>query len=594
MSFLAGLVEGFSERARAGRKEAWEQQEAQNERELKVISELTKADDPEIRNAAGSALLELAVGNRPKKGKNFLANLMGDPQVTVNPAVARLLDLARTPVSGGPGLNVTTGAQVSLGDNGSAGAVPAGASAAMPPNAASEPGGGPASPAALAPPTLPVHTGPISFTGGQTTPTAGPPPRPRQLFLSEEEKLRRNTIAREQAEVEGEYAGLIAAGLSPEEARAELKQRKLGSMTPFQSVAGEYVDVDGRTTPGFATFDRSVTGGVYRDGTGKVVTNFRPRTAQAGSAGSVDRNDIALTLYGKKFDQLLPAERQLVMNEEIRRKGEIAGTQTQARADVTATNPLDTQQRFQAITGLTNEYQKLTANARVRREQQSLMDTAFGRFDADPAGASEAIRVTFEKILDPESVVREAEYARQTNGLALGDKLQGLFQKYFSGGGEVPKEILAEMVETARAFTKNLENANALDIDQIRRRAEAFDLDPSLVIPGAQRGGMLSPRAPQPPTAAATPPNTTAIPVTGGGPAGAGQTTLTPTPAPPSGQMLVDPTRHPWYAADLNTFVANASPQPGFDFAVIEYTERGTGVKHELRKYRDGTVRVIR
>lgn len=592
MSFLAGLVEGFSERARAGRKEAWEQQEAQNERELKVISELTKADDPEIRNAAGSALLELAVGNRPKKGKNFLANLMGDPQVTVNPAVARLLDLARTPVSGGPGLNVTTGAQVSLGDNGSAGAVPAGASAAMPPNAASEPGGGPASPAALAPPTLPVHTGPISFTGGQTTPTAGPPPRPRQLFLSEEEKLRRNTIAREQAEVEGEYAGLIAAGLSETEAREELKRRKLGSAVPFQSVAGDFVGADGRTTPGFATFNK--TTGQYLDGAGQVVSNFRPRTAQGGSAGSVDRNDIALTLYGKKFDQLLPAERQLVMNEEIRRKAQTASDTTRARGDANADVPLTTQQRFQATTDLRNEYLKLTANARVRREQLAIMETALNRFAEDPAGASESVRVTFEKILDAESVVREAEYARQTNGLSLGDKLSGMFQKWFKGGGEVPKEILDEYVETARQFVERTKSLADEDIQNIGARATAFKLDPSLIAPGLAQAPMTTPRTPAPVTtpAGSGAPNTTATPVVPGAPA---STTLNAPAASPSQPFLVDRAKYPWWDADLDQGVrAVGPPQNGMPFTVIEWTPPGSTERHIIHKYADGRVEVIR
>ena len=585
--FFSGLLAGFSGSARAGREQAAREAELQLARESKVMEHLATSDDPEIAGAALSGLLESASGmKRPKGG--FLSNLLGAPRPIVNPAMAKLLSMINTPVDGGPGLTVTTGATPTFDTPDGGGGATTGASAAMPTTVLGE-DAPPLPPNASGVPTLPnVSRGPLRMTGGTAVETPGPPPRPRQVFLPADEKMRRTTIARETAEVEGEYQGLIAAGFTPEQAREELKKKRTtGTAAPYQSVMLEVPDGQGGWTPVAGSFNRTTN--TYTDTDGTPLPNARPRQTTGSTSMGALRESIARARYGKPYAQLTAPEQTQVLAAETQTLNERAGGTTTARNDANAVAPLDTQQRFQAITTLTNEFTKLDANAKVRREQLRLMETALGRFDQDPVGAVEGIRVTFEKILDPESVVREAEYARQTNGLSFGEKLQGLWQKYVSGGGDIPKPVLAEMVETARAFEKNMDGANALELDRIRRRAEAFGLDPSLVLPGVAAAPMTRPQGPAP--VGAPPPNRVATPPPGR-PSGGG-TTMNEPPAPPTAPALVDQAQYPWYAADLDTFVRSASPQAGQPFAVIEYTEP-SGVKHELRKYPDGRVVVIR
>ena len=63
--------------------------------------------------------------------------------------------------------------------------------------------------------------------------------------------------------------------------------------------------------------------------------------------------------------------------------------------------------------------------------------------------ASQAILVTFQKILDPDSVVRESEYARSKQGIALMDRIRGQWMQMTEGGAGVPVSELKAFVALA-------------------------------------------------------------------------------------------------------------------------------------------------
>jgi hypothetical protein len=153
------------------------------------------------------------------------------------------------------------------------------------------------------------------------------------------------------------------------------------------------------------------------------------------------------------------------------------------------------------------------------------METALRLASVDPAGSSEAVRVTFEKILDPLSVVREAEFERQGAGLSLIDRLQGTLQKYVDGGGNIPLPVLQGMVETARQFVQISGKQNEADRQRIIAQARAWNLDPDIIVPGASN---LGGGAPPPGVGAAPAPASPAA--TGAPPAGV-------TPGPDTGNL---------------------------------------------------------
>jgi hypothetical protein len=148
------------------------------------------------------------------------------------------------------------------------------------------------------------------------------------------------------------------------------------------------------------------------------------------------------------------------------------------------------------ISRMQNQWDTARKSEREMQRNMSIMQSALQRFATDPVGGSEGVRVTFEKILDPISVVREGEYARQGEGLNLMQKLEGLKQRYLTGGGPVPQSALTEMVQTARSFMTGLQGFNAKEKARIQRMAEHFKIDPMLVLteePGGGGGGGAAP-----------------------------------------------------------------------------------------------------
>ncbi len=254
--FLTGLLKGVGDTARAGRAEAAKAQEDQFAREQKVLEELAQSADEEVAGAATTALIQHASGvKRPKGG--WLAQLTGPPEASIDPAVAKVVQLAKSP-------RVIPGQTVTVFDGQGGGAptvptplapartgprtfgppedtaaplpppgpaasqLPTGASAAMAP----PPGQGPAPSFANVPPPPPP---PASILVGRTPPilmgghdVTGPPTEiPRHLFLTPEEKITADARAKASGTLKGDYEGLIAAGHTPQRA-AELVGLKYG------------------------------------------------------------------------------------------------------------------------------------------------------------------------------------------------------------------------------------------------------------------------------------------------------------------------------------------------------------------------------
>jgi hypothetical protein len=114
--------------------------------------------------------------------------------------------------------------------------------------------------------------------------------------------------------------------------------------------------------------------------------------------------------------------------------------------------------------------------------QLLLMNTGLERFrEGDKTGGSQAVLVTFQKILDPDSVVRVSEYQRSAEGLSLWQRMEGYRDRLLEGGAGVPEAELALMVGTAQAFVDGMATWNDLERDRIRGTAEEFGIDPERV-----------------------------------------------------------------------------------------------------------------
>lgn len=217
--------------------------------------------------------------------------------------------------------------------------------------------------------------------------------------------------------------------------------------------------------------------------------SYTPTVAPGGNLG-VDREALSRAMFNNKsYAQLTPEQQQKVLDEEIKRGGEKTAATTSARIAEEAKAPLTTKQKFDLLMSLQDDWRKADNPAREMQRQLQLMETGLKRAKADPVGGSQAVLVTFQKILDPASVVRESEYARSGAGLALMDRLQGLVERYSQGGAGVPLPVLEQMTETARQFLVGMKDWNDIERERIGSTAKDAGVNPDRVFGVAAAAG---------------------------------------------------------------------------------------------------------
>jgi hypothetical protein len=161
---------------------------------------------------------------------------------------------------------------------------------------------------------------------------------------------------------------------------------------------------------------------------------------------------------------------------------------TPPRADLTPG------QKFQYTRQLRNDFLRETAAAREMNTQYQIMQSGLeAARKGDMAAGSQAVLVTFQKILDPTSVVRESEYARSAAGQSLLARMEGAVARIAQGGAGVPVHELEAFGTLAQQFLVNAQKS-ALDTRaQVDAIAGEFGLDRDLITRD------VTPEAPQQP-----------------------------------------------------------------------------------------------
>lgn len=106
----------------------------------------------------------------------------------------------------------------------------------------------------------------------------------------------------------------------------------------------------------------------------------------------------------------------------------------------------------------------------------------------DMNAGAQAVLVTFQKFLDPQSVVRESEYARSPEGLAMAQRIRGWYERNFEkGGAGVPLPELEAFAQLAKEINTRLAAEGASLLDAERKRitsiADRYKIPPELAIP---------------------------------------------------------------------------------------------------------------
>lgn len=130
---------------------------------------------------------------------------------------------------------------------------------------------------------------------------------------------------------------------------------------------------------------------------------------------------------------------------------------------------------------LSNKFESYAKPSKAALTQVNLINSSWNQIkDKDQEGinaASQGILVTFQKILDPTSVVRESEYARSGAGQSLLSRMQGMYDKMAYGGAGVTKEGLKEFVDAANAFSQGYKDSVLDYAKRIETQADNYGLD---------------------------------------------------------------------------------------------------------------------
>lgn len=87
----------------------------------------------------------------------------------------------------------------------------------------------------------------------------------------------------------------------------------------------------------------------------------------------------------------------------------------------------------------------------------------------------------FNKINDPSSVVRESEYARTPEGLALANRLQGSLEKISQGGAGLTDQDRTDLVSAAKIIANSRGSTYSQTRGGYVNLAQQMSLDPSLI-----------------------------------------------------------------------------------------------------------------
>lgn len=329
-----------------------------------------------------------------------------------------------------------------------------------------------------------------------TTRTTTGPPRieytPRQVFQTPEGQMRLNTLAREEAEYQAEYNYYKRIGFSDAEIKSMLQEKARrtagggrGAAIRYQRVKGSLAD----GTPAFGTYDPST--GQFLD------PNHNNQPFAPGAFQPADDDSFGV-LFNRARDEFpwgrnarLTAEQTRLVNDRVAEMLEQEaygrGTGT-GRAAVE--RGLDKNQEATWANKFSDDWLKVTDEARgidgAVAKMEAGMD-AVQRGDLGP-GAEDVI-VTFQKVLDKNSVVREAEAERPGRFTSLLKRIQGYRDNLIKGGApNIPAESLQQYLDLAYDIQKAYHELAIEHRTRIGMNARYFQIPEALVFGSSSLG----------------------------------------------------------------------------------------------------------
>jgi len=96
--------------------------------------------------------------------------------------------------------------------------------------------------------------------------------------------------------------------------------------------------------------------------------------------------------------------------------------------------------------------------------------------------ADQALIVTFNRILDPQSVVRESEYARTPEGMSALTRIQGYAEKLKQGGAGLTDTERGSAVDMTKKLAGSAQKIYKINRDKYSNLSRDYGIDPKLVV----------------------------------------------------------------------------------------------------------------
>lgn len=217
------------------------------------------------------------------------------------------------------------------------------------------------------------------------------------------------------------------------------------------------------------------------EGGTRSASNGPPTTQQAARAG-----DPAGTIYGNPKPQVRDLTPQ-----EVAQRGFLPGTIVQQKPDGTldtVQSPNNTAGPRKAEADLRKEF-----NALPEVKDYKTISTAVQQIKAlarPNASAQDdlALGFAFMRAQDPNSVVREGEFAQVAKSVGLDQQLQMAFARLDQGKGFTP-ELRAALAKTAERILVARKAAYDAQVENFRSYAQDYGVDPGRVVQAPQLGG---------------------------------------------------------------------------------------------------------
>lgn len=140
-------------------------------------------------------------------------------------------------------------------------------------------------------------------------------------------------------------------------------------------------------------------------------------------------------------------------------------------------------EKIKAEIELSKQFESLVKDTRSAQRQIGIMEEGYnaaiqaGLDGTSNNAPSQAVLVTFQKLLDPTSVVRESEYARSGDGQSILQRMQGTVEKLERGGAGVTQAELKNFYDLSQKLLSGYEDEQLNFAQRLKTQADNYGLN---------------------------------------------------------------------------------------------------------------------